>query len=287
MAGCVGSWLFPYSDPDTYFCTNDFRTAYHPCNEETLFPTGYLACHICSGPRCRDALGNMFKTTCPKAATHCYIAEGHRREIERGCFIPKVTKSKLCEHHKQWCVRCDSNYCNDAPAHHYLPTCSETRNVQPCEKDFLDPYADGEGYNGMEADLTPFSQYTRTSSSKDTRQSTTEGTKDQVFSCYQCHSDNFYQQTCDEDVRYLEPLPCPYLYGSRPSSCYILIHRGWMSLSRGCGSELDKYTYATCDTDLFAECSICASTGCNNRDMKGKLHKKSVLISAGEDYEQD
>lgn len=94
------------------------------------------------------------------------------------------------------------------------------------------------------------------------------------FSCYQCHSDDFFDKTCDEDVRYLKPVPCAYLYGSRPTSCYILIHRGWRSLERGCGSELDKYTYATCDTDLFAECKICATSGCNGQDMTEVLAAK-------------
>lgn len=167
--------------------------------------------------------------------------------------------------------------------------CTLTNNKKPCAE-----IPTGNFLNGLEEshdtpDIIPLSSdnwmmMPRPKSASDVLEKapTASNTLPRVFefSCYQCNSLDFFDQSCDEDVRYLEPKPCAYLYGSRPASCYVLIHRGWGSLERGCGSELDKYTYATCDTDLFAECKLCADPDCNKQDMT-KILKDKANITDG------
>lgn len=281
VSGCVPTTLFAYSDPEVHFCSNDLTTSSaDPCNDENVYPVKNLACHACSGPLCRDALGNFFKRTCPAAASSCYLAEGYDNSIERGCWVPNVTESEMCHQHKDWCRHCTENYCNDWPGQVHLRSCRETGNVEPCAVDLRGGHHDGYAYDEplrlMPLSADSWRAATPTSSLN------TNLPEIKEFSCYQCHSTDFFDQSCDEDVRYLDPVPCAYLYGSRPASCYILIHRGWKTLERGCGNELDKFTYASCDTDLFAECKICATSGCNDQDMKAILKSKQQLISQRE-----
>lgn len=190
----------------------------------------------------------------------------------------------MCKEFPDWCHQCTENYCNDATAQRHYRSCRERDNVQPCTEDEEEEWGNFEGI-GYEDE--PEEEMMLLSGARQKMESSgvKEGPKAyslpmiEEFSCFQCHSLDFFDKTCDEDVRYLRPTPCAHLYGSRPSSCYTLIHRGWMSLERGCGSELDQYTYKTCDTDLFAECKLCAESGCNNEDMTEVLRLKANKTS--------
>lgn len=239
--------FFPYSDPDVHFCSNEINNPWNPCNLETRYPPANLACHVCSGPLCRESLGNLFKRTCSPSATSCFIAEGINKEIERGCWEEEGS-SELCDGHNISCDKCQENYCNDAPAEL--------------------THQGHEGHSGEILLLSADPESTRTKRSTALQENV-------QFSCYQCHSEDPFDKSCDEDVRYLEPTSCAYLYGSRPASCYVLIHRGWKSMERGCGTELDQYMYAACDTDLFAECKLCTGSGCNNQDMTDVLKERN------------
>lgn len=187
----------------------------------------------------------------------------------------------MCEEFEHLCVRCSESYCNDEPANAEAPRCDGTDGFEHCVANPIDPYEEeGFVYEGHEQDLS----WNDESGSLLLKQADPkfQGALPVVeeFSCYQCHSQDIFDQSCDEDVRYLKPKPCAYLYGSRPTSCYILVHRGWTSLERGCGSSLDKFTYASCDSDLFAECKICATSGCNNVDMRNMVTKVNATKNA-------
>lgn len=110
-----------------------------------------LACHECSGARCRDALGNFFKRTCPAAASACYLAEGYDDQVERGCYVASNKDSdSLCDQHPKWCLRCTENYCNDAPARvtRHRPCRGADNGGHLCseEEDEEDAYLEGNGY---------------------------------------------------------------------------------------------------------------------------------------------
>lgn len=190
--------------------------------------------------------------------------------------MPGSTDSELCRQNENLCHHCSTSYCNDALAKAQRPDCDGTRSFESCAIQPVDPYSDPEFvYHGNEADLTTARGAPGGSLTLDTYSDGDSPTLKE-FSCYQCHSEDWFSQSCDEDVRYLEPEPCAYLYGSRPSSCYILLHRGWLTLERGCSSALDKYTFESCDSDLFAECKICSKSGCNNLDMRNMLKKPNT-----------
>lgn len=280
ISGCVPNSLFAYSDPEIHFCSNDLiNNPLNSCNNREEYPLHYLSCHECSGHLCRDALGNLFKRTCPSESNLCYLAEGYDKQIERGCWVDNVTESQLCLDHPDWCHRCTGNYCNDGQAHLYLRSCRDTGNVEPCDAN--PSYAYFDGYEDEDTpEMMLLSRQGPHPFGKKPKKPSVLVQPDLPeiveFSCYQCNSGIFLDQSCDQDVRYLHPTACAYLYGSRPSSCYILIHRGWQTLERGCANQLDKYTYASCDTDLFAECKICSTSGCNKQDMTGILGIKKV-----------
>lgn len=290
ISGCVPNSLFAYSDPDIHFCSNDLTNhPIKPCNDKEVYPLNHLACHECSGHLCRDALGNLFKRTCPSESKFCFLAEGYDKKIERGCWADNVTESQLCLDHPNWCHRCTKNYCNDGQAHVYLRSCRDTGNVEPCDPN--PSYAYFDGYEDEDTPEMMLLSKRGLTPNPFGDESTTPRLVDQpklpeivAFSCYQCNSNNFLDQSCDEDVRYMQPTACAYLYGSRPSSCYILIHRGWQTLERGCGSQLDRYTYASCDTDLFAECKICMTSGCNKQDMKWIMDGKKITEPSVEEH---
>lgn len=263
VSGCVPNYLFPYHDPDTRFCLNDNSSSnLLPCNENY---TVILACHECSGPRCREAFGDVFKRTCSSEATSCFTAQDYYGQVERGCWVSGSSASELCRQNENLCHFCSTNYCNDhVLVNTPIPICS---GLESCISEPFDPYEDPEFvYNGDETDLT-------TSGGGITIETNSDSESSKEFSCYQCHSEDLFSQSCDEDVRYLEPQPCAYLYDPRPSSCYILLHRGWLTMERGCSSVLDQYTFESCDSDLFAECKICSKSGCNDLDMRNMLKK--------------
>lgn len=277
VSGCVPKSLFQFSDPDVHFCSNgDALGGNTTCNDNETYSLNNIACHQCSGILCRDGLGHQFKRTCPEGTASCFTAEGYDGEVERGCTSEEAD-SALCSEYPDWCQHCTDNYCNDAPVKRHYRSCQQVDFVQPCTEEKEWGSFEGIGYEEEPEEMMLLSGASQKGESSGRNQGPKAYSLPVIeeFSCYQCHSLDFFDKTCDEDVRYLRPLPCAHLYGTRPASCYTLIHRGWKSLERGCGSELDQYTYKTCDTDLFAECKLCADSGCNNDDMTELLQLKA------------
>lgn len=244
------------------------------CFNTSMDYSNHIGCYDCVRCEHLDDFVLEFKVTCRKGVSGCYMRILQDKTVERGCAIDLTFD---CEAHSS-CYICDTNYCNgNAPIRNDLPCYtskpfgyddqSTTLQLESCrglypkirdDKCFLARHKRSDSISAGCIEDAPRDQslYSKFIS----------GNTGIIFeaistSCFKCKSDS--RENCF-NVNYLKTEFCTGTGQYAIRGCYTFFSNKFMSIERGCLTELDPYLQGLCQMPRFETfCITCRDEACN------------------------
>lgn len=235
-----------------------------------------FGCHVCEGIYCRDAYFNIrSKTECPLNTTTCYTTMKNG-DVNRGCG-----SAGPCADDPMLCRICTYSFCNNEKIKENFLVCPQTRSTKYEMMDELFPITlrvcKGIVISGLEdrclkaktsiGRLTYGCMYSdhRICNGWENECTYADSPRELIvrFECLQCKENRTRDNTCETNLKVLQPRLCPFKAFSHVEGCFVRYTSENNYFERGCLSELEPLELVQCYHPQIHDCHACIEKGCN------------------------